>query len=111
MTSWEEYRRNRTVLFAFQGDVQSRLRTPFHPPEAKETRPACHLLISMKCEHNRQIGDNYGITCQDCGVVLEGYGYYANGSRTCHRKYLPINEDEEQCTYCETIQEREKKEN
>ena len=62
----------------------------------------------MNCKHNRKIGDNYGLTCQDCGAVLEGYGYYAEGQRTCKHKFLNINEDEEQCMYCEEIQEREK---
>jgi hypothetical protein len=63
------------------------------------------------CQHARTIGDNYGLTCQDCGAVLEGYGYWAAGTRTCHHRFFTINEDEEQCMYCETIQERVHKAN
>jgi hypothetical protein len=65
----------------------------------------------MQCEHNKTIGDNYGVTCQDCGAVLEGYGYYAQGQRTCKHKFLNISATEEQCIYCEEIQEREQKAN
>ena len=65
----------------------------------------------MLCKHNKQIGDNYVITCQDCGQVLEGYGYWAEGTRTCHHRWYKISEDEEQCMYCEAIREREKKAN
>jgi hypothetical protein len=27
------------------------------------------------CDHTRRIGDNYGVSCQDCGLALEGFGY------------------------------------
>ncbi len=32
-----------------------------------------------QCSHNHRIGDNYGVTCQDCGEVLAGYGYWGEG--------------------------------
>jgi hypothetical protein len=32
-------------------------------------------MNSMTCEHNKRLGDNYGVSCQECGVVLEGFGY------------------------------------
>ena len=65
----------------------------------------------MNCKHHKQIGDNYGLTCQDCGTVLEGYGYWAEGRRTCKHKFMKISDTEEQCMYCEAIREREKKAN
>lgn len=27
------------------------------------------------CDHKRVLGDNYGMTCQECGEPLAGYGY------------------------------------
>jgi hypothetical protein len=55
------------------------------------------------CQHFNQIGDNYGLTCQDCGEVLEGYGYWGEGSNVCLHHWIECVEDNkyEQCLYCE----------
>jgi hypothetical protein len=29
----------------------------------------------MLCPHHKTISDTYGVSCQACGGVLEGYGY------------------------------------
>ena len=60
----------------------------------------------MSCPHNHVIGDNYGETCQDCGEVLAGYGYWAEGSEVCHHDYQPIDDKWEQCIYCEDVRLR-----
>ena len=71
----------------------------------------------MPCEHTNQLGDNYGITCQDCHEVLAGYGYGGwfgsnlKGQRKCLHVWGKISAEEEQCMYCEAILEREKKAN
>lgn len=58
----------------------------------------------MGCPHHRQQGDNYGVTCMDCGEALEGYGYWAEGSATCHHRFMDEGPDSqyETCMYCET---------
>ena len=58
------------------------------------------------CMHNSRQGDNYGVTCMDCGEVLEGYGYWAEGSKSCNHHFIPENSDSkyEVCMYCETTQ-------
>ncbi len=71
----------------------------------------------MNCDHKKRIGDNYGLTCQDCGEQLEGYGYGGwfgrniTGNRKCIHVWGKISAEEEQCLYCEEIREREKKAN
>jgi hypothetical protein len=72
----------------------------------------------MKCEHKKRIGDNYGVSCQDCNTVLEGYGYGGvfgsnlHGKEKCvHGNWYKINDVEEQCVYCQVVREREKKAN
>ena len=63
--------------------------------------------LSMYCDHSKQIGDTYGISCQRCGAVLEGYGYGGfcgktlSGAEKClHQAWYPVNEREEECIYC-----------
>lgn len=65
--------------------------------------------IENMCQHLRRIGDNYGLTCQDCGEVLEGYGYYAEGSKTCKHRFLPEYPKSENkvCVYCEETRRKE----
>lgn len=53
------------------------------------------------CDHNSTIGDNYGVTCADCGQVLSGYGYWGEGSTTCQHEYLPDGNGNLVCLYCE----------
>jgi hypothetical protein len=72
----------------------------------------------MDCEHKKIIGDNYGISCQDCGYVLEGYGYGGwfgsnlKGQEKCmHGAWYKINAIEEECMYCHAIHERKNKAN
>jgi hypothetical protein len=57
----------------------------------------------MLCEHTNLIGDNYGVTCQNCGQVLEGYGHGGflsrklQGDVPCiHGAWYPINATEEE---------------
>ena len=69
----------------------------------------------MNCKHNKRIGDNYGITCQSCGTVLEGYGHgglFGNnlkGNEKCIHIWSKISDMEEECVYCHVIRERENK--
>lgn len=53
------------------------------------------------CLHLHIIGDNYGTTCADCGEPLAGYGYWAEGSRTCIHQWEPDGEDGEICVFCQ----------
>ena len=69
----------------------------------------------MLCEHNKKIGDNYGISCQSCGQALEGYGYGGffgsnlKGNEHCmHGAWYKINASEEECLYCQSIRKVEK---
>lgn len=61
----------------------------------------------MACPHHRQQGDNYGVTCMDCGETLSGYGYWAEGSQVCHHVWYPDPDDEyETCMYCESTRKK-----
>jgi hypothetical protein len=55
------------------------------------------------CQHRIIQGDNYGETCMECGEVLDGYGYWAEGSCECHHKWIPEYPESEYevCMYCE----------
>jgi DNA-directed RNA polymerase subunit RPC12/RpoP len=56
----------------------------------------------MTCDHSRKIGDNYGVTCQDCGAVLEGFGFWAEGGSRCVKHlWLQDGSDGFVCVYCE----------
>ena len=61
------------------------------------------------CEHRRQQGDNYGVTCMDCGETLAGYGYWAEGSKVCKHDWITEAEDSdyEVCMYCERVRLKE----
>jgi hypothetical protein len=72
--------------------------------------------MDMYCDHNKRIGDNYGVTCQDCGEILEGYGYGDwLGSKVygkkCIHVWRKISASEEECNYCQARREREHKAN
>jgi len=58
------------------------------------------------CPHSRQIGDNAGQTCLDCGERLAGYGYRAS-RRSCLHSWLPFGDESggEICPYCEKIRD------
>jgi hypothetical protein len=57
-----------------------------------------------QCSHRHQIGDNYGITCQDCGQVLAGYGYWGEGSHVCIHQFVDDGAGEKVCFYCDRYQ-------
>jgi len=69
------------------------------------------------CQRLRQQGDNYGTTCQDCGAVLERYGYGGffgsnlKGNEHCQHVWFKASAEEEECKYCYIMREREKKAN
>ena len=77
-------------------------------PEKKE------ILMQQDCPHNRKIGDNYGMSCQDCGAQLSGYGYpkfWPNGRppRICiHEWWDEPHMKYKLCTYCEVHAPNEK---
>ena len=59
------------------------------------------------CDHGKQIGDNYGVSCSRCGQVLEGFGFGGffgatlTDAETCiHQAWYKISENEEECLYC-----------
>jgi hypothetical protein len=69
-----------------------------------------------QCEHNKRIGANYGISCQDGGQVLEGYGYGGwfgsnlKGNENCihgENAWYTINDSEEECNYCHRVRKRD----
>jgi hypothetical protein len=66
----------------------------------------------MPCEHTKQIGDNYGVSCQSCGTAVEGFGYggfYASivyGGHCLHGAWYKIGGGKEECLYCHQTRER-----
>ena len=79
--------------------------------KVKQPKKYCPICIENKnCKHERTIGDNYGLTCQDCNEILEGYGYggwFGNNlikNRKCKHKFP---NDQEPCIYCERIKENQ----
>jgi hypothetical protein len=63
----------------------------------------------MNCQHLRTIGDNYGVTCQDCGEILAGFGFGGwfgerlQPEQACvHRFY--VHDGIGICVFCETIE-------
>jgi hypothetical protein len=69
------------------------------------------------CEHTKRIGDNYGVSCRECGRALEGFGYggwfVSNQSAwvPCIHAWWKVSAGEEECTYCHVRRERERKAN
>lgn len=59
------------------------------------------------CEHLSQIGDNYGVTCCDCGEPIWGYGYGGffgenlTGTEQCIHVWGSLDENYEVCFYCQ----------
>ena len=66
----------------------------------------------MACEHNKRIGDNYGVSCQTCKKQLEGYGYggFMGGSLTGDERCIHVWSGQyagmEECDYCFEIREQ-----
>lgn len=63
------------------------------------------------CQHNHTIGDNYGVSCTECGKQLWGYGYGGwfgsnlTGKEKCiHKFVMSIGELEDICLYCKRLQ-------
>jgi hypothetical protein len=60
------------------------------------------------CKHEHRVGDNYGVSCVDCGVALEGYGYWGEASKRCVKHlWLDDGNGGECCMYCELWREKE----
>lgn len=57
--------------------------------------------MTGKCLHLHQIGDNYGVTCVNCGEALEGFGYWGTGGKKCIKHLWLDNGDFFVCLYCE----------
>lgn len=55
--------------------------------------------MNMACQHNRRIGDNYGISCMDCGAQLAGYGNNGEFASCLHEWYY--HGDIHHCMYCQ----------
>ena len=67
----------------------------------------------MYCDHSKQIGDTYGISCQRCGAVLEGFGYgrfvgenLASEPVCIHQAWFRLGDLEEECLYCHEVRPR-----
>jgi len=62
----------------------------------------CECPPEPPCNHPSKIGDNYGVTCMDCGQHLEGYGHYGKGGNPCrHGQTWRNDEGLQVCVYCE----------
>jgi hypothetical protein len=60
------------------------------------------------CQHDRTEADNYGESCYDCRAQLRGYGYggwfgkYLDGAIIdCIHQWYKVDDDYEQCVFCE----------
>jgi hypothetical protein len=67
----------------------------------------------MFCNHTTRAGDKYGVSCQECQTVLEGYsfggffGSHLTGNERClHGTWYTISETAKECLYCHTTRER-----
>src|SRR5437868_15064630 len=66
------------------------------------------IIPAIMCSHARKIGDNYGLSCQDCGERIEDYGYGGwfgsnlKGNERCTYIWANISDTQEQCMYCFT---------
>jgi len=72
----------------------------------------------MQCEHRKRIGDNYGLSCQDCGEQLEGYGYGGffdtsslTGDEPCIHVWDTSDPEVEECNYCFDIRDKRERVN
>jgi len=74
----------------------------------------------LMCEHHQTVGDNYGISCRDCGGTLEGYGYGCwldcdHLPEQCIHVWFATGVGreggEEECLYCHVTRKRATKGN
>lgn len=62
-----------------------------------------------ECEHLKRVGDNYGVSCEDCGAALEGYGYGGffgsnlTGHEQCLHVWVKAAAEQEDCAYCHRL--------
>lgn len=84
------------ILAGGQWNINDLLREVKYPPLQFNTENGF-------CQHNRTQGDNYGITCSDCGDAIAGYGFWGEGSKTCKHTWVKMSEEstEEICMYCQ----------
>jgi hypothetical protein len=57
----------------------------------------------MMFTHERKMGDHYGLSCDDCGAPLEGYGCGGEGDGTCHHRFVPHGSESKVCVYGERV--------
>lgn len=53
-----------------------------------------------QCQHSHTIGDNYGISCHDCGTRLAGHGYNGHERICKHEMEKAIGGAYMECIYC-----------
>jgi hypothetical protein len=63
-----------------------------------------------KCQHNERMDDRCGVTCLECGQVVEGYGYGGpfgsnlTGKEQClHANWYAVRGGEPACPYCHEV--------
>lgn len=63
------------------------------------------LVITDQCQHLCRQGDNYGVSCRDCGAALRGYGYWGEGRANCLHSWITTGEEVEpvMCIYCQAV--------
>lgn len=88
----------------FEGADKSFERKLKNTNNTKDYCPICmgdHVREYKPCLHDRKVGDNYGISCQDCGAQLEGYGYWGRHKKCIHRFANIYGNEQRACMYCE----------
>ncbi len=55
----------------------------------------------IDCKHTSKVGDNYGISCMDCGAQLAGYGYYGDFPYCLHHWTASVDGEYLVCYYCQ----------
>lgn len=69
----------------------------------KELEVTKHKLevVQENCQHPITNGDNYGVTCDVCGEVLEGYGCWGAEDTCIHgQTHFEDGGRTEVCDYC-----------
>ncbi len=65
--------------------------------------------MTNKCRHLREVGDNYGVSCLDCGERLSGYGYGGffganlTPEKECIHEFLETGDGWKVCIYCQCV--------